>query len=53
MKGTIRKGGETGWGDIREGDKPGEASDSGKQRVVEGEVVGGWGDWVPGTEEGM
>ena len=26
---------------------------SGKQRAAEGEWVGGWGDWVTGTEEGM
>ena len=45
MKGTIREGGETEWGEMREGDKPRETLDSGKQ------MEGYWG--VGGCEDGV
>ena len=45
MKGTTRKRKETEWGKIREGDKPWETPNSGKQRVAEGEV-GGKMEWL-------
>ena len=52
MQGTIREGGETEWGKIRQGDKY-ETLDSGKQTENLWKGGGGWGNWVMVIKEGM
>ena len=53
MKGIIRERRGTEWGKLeRETNHERVLTLRNKERVAEGEVDGGWGDWVMGTEEG-
>ena len=53
MKGTIRERKGTEWEKLeRETNHERLLTLGNKQTVAEGEVGGGWGIWVTGTEEG-
>ena len=51
MQRTIELGGVTEWEEIREGDKPYETLDSGKQIECCGKGGGLGGNWVMGSKE--
>ena len=52
MKGIIRKRRGTEWEKLERETNHERLLTLGKQRVVEGEVYGRWGNWLMSTEEG-